>query len=108
MALCYTYSMPRQERTNMTTKTAKQTPTPIYHLRGEKGRESRWIEIRHDSGEDMNLVQLNLYSAAPELLEAAKAADALFQGIDDRGALKPEGHAEWAKVRAALVKAGAF
>ena len=44
-----------------------------YKLRGEKGREQRYIEIRRIDGGDTDLRHLNLYWAAPELLAALNA-----------------------------------
>lgn len=46
-----------------------------------------------------------LHEAAADLLKAARAADALFEGLNDNGALRTSGKAEWAKVKAAILKA---
>lgn len=44
-------------------------PQAIVTLCGEKGRENRWIKIQQE-GVDFNLVQLNLYAAATDMLAA--------------------------------------
>ena len=56
----------------MPTNKPTHTPVPHYTLRGNKSVESRWIEIRHEGGEDMDLRHLNLYCAAPDILQALK------------------------------------
>jgi len=106
----------------MKTQEQKPTHTPGPWKVAPPNDDHNWLNVRTDeedgwyiasvtpmAGGGLCQVDANarLIAAAPELLAAARAADVLFRGLEERGALKTDGRAEWARVRAAIAKAEA-
>lgn len=97
----------------MATKNKANSESPfadnVFSLRGDKGREQRWIEIRRSSGDDTDLRHLNLYAAAPDLLEGLKAMQRAFENYGNE--FNPSGKVkklcDWGQLNEDLMKATA-